>query len=409
VKQIALIMALVAAGVVAQIPRVISYQGVIVDTMGNPVPDGFYEVAFGLYGNQTATEPLWEHSRQVALKGGMLSVKLGRDNPIDASLFSTELFLGVSIDGAEYERLALSAAAYAFNAMWADTARIATELVGFQSSLGQKADTASVYSKAHSAQILADSLSMLRDSIDVLRTLLDKKPDSAYSYAKEVVDKQLRDSLSILRDSLATLRALVALKADIVSTYTRSVIDSLLRDIIIEQRNIAPEAVSTEQVATIDGSKIIPDFADQHIRTEGTIASTNFGEVFQYRNPYESRYKTARLRLVAEVPGATSRDGSYGVFLVSVSARRQSSGKSGGAVAVLIVTKEWNGKWVTGLNQIAAADGYEISFETVENSTTRLEALIKTNNISGYYEAFSVVQIGYALRDDIIWSGEVDE
>jgi type 1 fimbria pilin len=43
----------------SQMPKTISYQGVLTDTSNNPVPDGNYNLTFKLYDVQTGGTALW--------------------------------------------------------------------------------------------------------------------------------------------------------------------------------------------------------------------------------------------------------------------------------------------------------------------------------------------------------------
>ncbi len=72
-----LVLVLIASMAFAQVPRKISFQGVLTDTVGNPRPDGAYSLTFRIYNASTGNSPLWTESRTVSLKRGLLSVLLG--------------------------------------------------------------------------------------------------------------------------------------------------------------------------------------------------------------------------------------------------------------------------------------------------------------------------------------------
>jgi hypothetical protein len=50
---VALLLVIIQS-LVAQIPRNISYQGILTDSLGNPKPDGKYKFTFRLYTSQVA-------------------------------------------------------------------------------------------------------------------------------------------------------------------------------------------------------------------------------------------------------------------------------------------------------------------------------------------------------------------
>jgi hypothetical protein len=49
----------------AQVPRKMSFQGVLTDTAGTPRPDGVYSLMFRMYDAPTGTPPLWTEARTV--------------------------------------------------------------------------------------------------------------------------------------------------------------------------------------------------------------------------------------------------------------------------------------------------------------------------------------------------------
>jgi hypothetical protein len=62
----------------AEIPQVISYQGKVTDTSGNPVADGNYTMRFRIYDAVSAGTLKWDSGAQsVGVSGGVFSVLLG--------------------------------------------------------------------------------------------------------------------------------------------------------------------------------------------------------------------------------------------------------------------------------------------------------------------------------------------
>lgn len=107
----------------AQIPRTISYQGVLTDASGTPVADGSYLLVFKLYDSPTTPVELWSESQSVSVKGGIFNVPIGSVQPLGIP-FDKQYYLGISIDGGTEltPRTELTATPYAFVAMRAETA-----------------------------------------------------------------------------------------------------------------------------------------------------------------------------------------------------------------------------------------------------------------------------------------------
>lgn len=100
---------------VAQIPRIISYQGRLLGTNEQPVPDGQYKLTFRIYDASNAL--LWtEIHNQIVIGGGLFNVFLGTITPIDLP-FNQPYQLGIQV-GSDPEflpRIMLSSSAYSFS------------------------------------------------------------------------------------------------------------------------------------------------------------------------------------------------------------------------------------------------------------------------------------------------------
>ncbi len=110
----------------ASVPHVISYQGVLTDSAGNPFPDGSYEVGFALYTDSTSTaaaDSVWGETKMLAARNGMVFTMLGDQNPLIPNNFEQPLWLALSVDGAALARRArLGAVGYSLRAAVADSA-----------------------------------------------------------------------------------------------------------------------------------------------------------------------------------------------------------------------------------------------------------------------------------------------
>jgi hypothetical protein len=109
-----------AAG--AAMPHTLSYQGVLRDADGNPVPDGNYTLVFTLYDAPTGGEPYWGERDTVPVDGGIFSVVLGKVEPLDVVSFDIPYWLGIGLLGGPEmtPRVELTAAPYALHAATAD-------------------------------------------------------------------------------------------------------------------------------------------------------------------------------------------------------------------------------------------------------------------------------------------------
>ena len=114
------IATLIASGAAcqAQVPKTISYQGVLIDAGGGAVPDGNYSMIFTLYDSESGGIILWTETQpNVAVNKGIFSAILGILNPISIP-FNQPYWLGIRVGaGAELApRIRLTSAAYSFRA-----------------------------------------------------------------------------------------------------------------------------------------------------------------------------------------------------------------------------------------------------------------------------------------------------
>ena len=82
---------------VQQVPRQISYQGLITRADGSPTSDGSYEVLFKLYDTPDGGEPVWTENLEVTVNNGIISTILGKINPF--SVIPDESYLELTVDG----------------------------------------------------------------------------------------------------------------------------------------------------------------------------------------------------------------------------------------------------------------------------------------------------------------------
>ena len=136
---IAALAALAAAGPLAAAPQLLTHQGRLLDAAGAPL-EGTVDLTFTLYLSSTGAEAVWlETFQDVAVQGGLFSVLLGGQSPLDDPLFEQDLWLGVRV-GSDSEltpRLRLSSVPFAFRARHVDhlSPGNVTELLALLNSL----------------------------------------------------------------------------------------------------------------------------------------------------------------------------------------------------------------------------------------------------------------------------------
>lgn len=114
---------------IAQIPRVISYQGMLLGSNEQPVAEGQYKLTFKIYDESNTV--IWtEVHNQVFIGGGMFNVFLGSVTPLSIA-FDKPYSLGIQV-GSDPElvpRMPITSSAYAIRAEDAD------KLMGIYASL----------------------------------------------------------------------------------------------------------------------------------------------------------------------------------------------------------------------------------------------------------------------------------
>jgi hypothetical protein len=127
-RVIFLLVILFAITLYAQIPRTLSYQGVLTDAAGKPRPNPSYQFTFRLYDAATGGTVLWTEQKTLPVNNGLFATALGDQVAFGAALkFDRQYWLGIQVDN-EPElapRIALTSVGYSFSSLRADTARVA--------------------------------------------------------------------------------------------------------------------------------------------------------------------------------------------------------------------------------------------------------------------------------------------
>jgi hypothetical protein len=112
----------------SQIPRTLSYQGVLTDSLGNPKPDGVQTFTFRLYDVESGGAALWTEIKDLQVKRGLFTTILGDITSFPPTvIFDKPYWLGIK-PGAEPElspRIPFSSVAYSLNSLKSDTAAYA--------------------------------------------------------------------------------------------------------------------------------------------------------------------------------------------------------------------------------------------------------------------------------------------
>ncbi len=110
----------------AQIPRTISYQGILTDTLGRPKADGNWMMTFRFYEASSGGNALWSDNYAVMVKRGLFSTILGGHTALpDSMTFDQQYWLSIQV-GADPEmspRIPLTAVAYSLHSVNSDTAK----------------------------------------------------------------------------------------------------------------------------------------------------------------------------------------------------------------------------------------------------------------------------------------------
>ena len=122
-------------GVFAQVPDIISYQGILKNTDGSLVSDGTYSITFKIYESETGSTEIWSEIQSVSISDGLVNVNLGDVTALNIS-FDTQYWLGITIAGGTElsPRTKLTSVPYSLNAKnisdsTVTTAKIADEAV----------------------------------------------------------------------------------------------------------------------------------------------------------------------------------------------------------------------------------------------------------------------------------------
>jgi hypothetical protein len=112
-----LLVIVMATSVFADIPKTLSYQGRLMNTVGQPVIDGQYSVTFRLYDASTGGDMEWSEIQTVSTTNGYFHTVLGNISVFSSSRFDQALWIEMQIGtaAAMTPRQQLGTAAYAMS------------------------------------------------------------------------------------------------------------------------------------------------------------------------------------------------------------------------------------------------------------------------------------------------------
>ncbi len=115
------VLLILPAGLLADVPQTISHQGILTDEDGVAVPDDDYQLMVRLYTTPSDGTPLWTETHTVQTEQGIFHVMLGSQSTLDLP-FDQPYWLGMSVEGGAelVPRVALAASPYALRAAVAD-------------------------------------------------------------------------------------------------------------------------------------------------------------------------------------------------------------------------------------------------------------------------------------------------
>lgn len=116
----------------ADVPQVITYQGRLTDSGGDPVVDDTYFMKFKIYGSLSGDDSLWWSGIQAVLvTDGLFTYHLGSMVPLPDDIFSTsDRYLGITIgtDSEISPRVRFVSSAYTHQALRSDTTAYAHDI-----------------------------------------------------------------------------------------------------------------------------------------------------------------------------------------------------------------------------------------------------------------------------------------
>jgi len=123
-SQILIICISISTSISAQIPKLISYQGVLTNNSGAIVADGNYSFVLSLYNVQTGGTALWTKTKALTVTEGLFITALGDQTSFPTTLlFDQPYWLDIQVGGEQLSgRVAMQSVPYSLQAAQAEIA-----------------------------------------------------------------------------------------------------------------------------------------------------------------------------------------------------------------------------------------------------------------------------------------------
>lgn len=120
----------------AEIPRLISFQGVLTDEAGAPVQDAQYPILFRIFDSETGGgEPLWAESQLATTVNGVFDVMLGASTALNLPFDEPYWLETVTTAGTLTPRIKLAATAYSLRSAGIDDSVAVRSINGMQDEI----------------------------------------------------------------------------------------------------------------------------------------------------------------------------------------------------------------------------------------------------------------------------------
>ncbi|MGB6650497.1 MAG: hypothetical protein WBG01_18385 [Bacteroidota bacterium] len=127
------ILAIGTAAALAEVPKTISYQGVLGDGSGNPSTDTSAALTFRLYDTGSGGTAIWEETQSVLFSNGLFTAILGSTAPLGLP-FDSQYWLGISVNGGSElsPRTPLTSSPYSLKAGDVDSGKVVKSINGLR-------------------------------------------------------------------------------------------------------------------------------------------------------------------------------------------------------------------------------------------------------------------------------------
>ena len=285
---ILLFIGLLPTILLSQIPRTLSYQGVLTDSLGNPKPDNIYNLIFRLYDVNSGGSALWTESKTLQVKRGLFTTILGDQTQIaDPLKFDRPYWLAIQVESEPElaSRIPLTAVGYSLYSIRSDTAKFALNAPP-QGYVDSARITGTVPNNSITSAKIVDGTVQ---RVDVMPTFSAPYSDTA-TYAHNIPPITFVDSARVAGNvpdnSITSSKILdgTIQRTDVITTFTSPYADT------------AEYARNTPPIGYIDSARIAGTISDNSITSskilDGTIQRTDV--ITTFTSPYADTAEYAR-------------------------------------------------------------------------------------------------------------------